>query len=133
MKKIPTAIASLIAMAALGGPASADNSAMVTFRSLTLETVLDVTQAAMKKCRDDGFQVAVAVVDRGGLVQVALRDRFAGPHAPDTATRKAWTAVSFRTDTGELAQLSESGDAWAIRNVTSAKAGIAAIADKIAF
>ena len=28
-----------------------------------------------------------------------LRDRFAGAHTVPTATGKAWTAVSFRTDT----------------------------------
>ena len=31
-----------------------------------------------------------------------LRDRFAGPHTPATASGKAWTAVSFRTNTTEL-------------------------------
>jgi len=37
-----------------------------------------------------------------GGTQVMLRDRYAGPHTPDTAERKAWTAVSFRADTLEL-------------------------------
>jgi uncharacterized protein GlcG (DUF336 family) len=49
----------------------------------------------------------VAVVDRMGVVQVLLRDRFAGPHTPETATGKAWTAVSFRTNTTELAQATQ--------------------------
>jgi len=44
------------------------------------------------------------VVDRFGIQQVLLRDRFAGPHTPSTATRKAWTAVSFRAGTVELSQ-----------------------------
>jgi uncharacterized protein GlcG (DUF336 family) len=51
--------------------------------------------------------VAVAVVDRGGNVQALLRDRFAGPHTPETAIRKAWTANSFRQSTAELAGLLE--------------------------
>jgi uncharacterized protein GlcG (DUF336 family) len=38
-----------------------------------------------------------------------LRDRFAGPHTVDTAVRKAYTAVSFRTSTVELAKLIRSG------------------------
>ena len=38
-----------------------------------------------------------------------LRDRFAGPHTPPTATGKAWTAVTFRTNiTDLLLQLTES-------------------------
>jgi uncharacterized protein GlcG (DUF336 family) len=98
----------------------AKESATVTYKSLTLETALELAQAALAKCRNDGFQVAVSVVDRGGNLQVALRDRFAGPHTPSTSYRKAWTAVSFRTDTLELSKLTESGEAWAIRNVEGA-------------
>jgi len=49
------------------------------------------------------------VVDRGGNVQASLRDRFAGPHTPETALRKAWTANSFRQSTSELAGLLQEG------------------------
>lgn len=49
----------------------------------------------------------VSVVDRGGNEQTHLRDRFAGPHTPETAFQKAWTANSFRQSTGELAELLE--------------------------
>jgi uncharacterized protein GlcG (DUF336 family) len=52
---------------------------------------------------------------------VTLRDRFAGVHTTDTARRKAWTAVSFRTDTLELAELTQSGQAQSgVRFVTDA-------------
>lgn len=81
----------------------------MTYRVLTPETALAAAQAALRKCRDSGWQVAVAVVDRAGVVQVMLRDRFAGPHTPRTAAGKAWTAVSFRTDTSELARNSQPG------------------------
>ena len=78
---------------------------------MTPETALKAAQAALKKCRDDGFQVTVAVVDRSGVTQVVLRDRFAGPHTVDMAIDKAWTAVSFRTPTGELAKATQPGSA----------------------
>ncbi|MGH8683256.1 MAG: GlcG/HbpS family heme-binding protein [Burkholderiales bacterium] len=78
-------------------------------RLLTPETALKAAQAALARCRGSGFQVAVAVVDRMGVVQVLLRDRFAGPHTPETATGKAWTAVSFRTGTSELAAATQAG------------------------
>jgi uncharacterized protein GlcG (DUF336 family) len=77
---------------------------LVTFRSLKPEVALELAQAAMQSCRTEGFQVAVAIVDRMGITQVVLRDRYAGPHTPDTAQRKAWTSVSFRTDTLSLAE-----------------------------
>lgn len=89
-------------------PASAQEATFST-RSLTLETAQKAAQAALKKCRDDGFQVAVAVVDRGGLTQVMLRDRFAGPHTPRMAADKAWSAVTFRTNTAELDRVTQPG------------------------
>jgi len=86
-------------------------SADATFnvRLLTPETALKAAQAALKKCRDNGFQATVAVVDRMGVVQVLLRDRFAGPHTPRMARSKAYTAVSFRTNTTALADATQAG------------------------
>jgi uncharacterized protein GlcG (DUF336 family) len=77
-----------------------------TIRLLTPETALKAAQAALAKCRADGFQVAVAVVDRSGVAQVMLRDRFAGAHTVRAAADKAWTAVSFRTSTLDLGNAS---------------------------
>ena len=79
-----------------------NGQATFNVRILTPETALKAAQAALKKCRDSGYQATVAVVDRMGVVQVLLRDRFAGPHTTDMASAKAYTAVSFRTSTTEL-------------------------------
>jgi uncharacterized protein GlcG (DUF336 family) len=78
-------------------------------RVLTPETALKAAQAALKHCRDSGFQVTVAMVDRMGVTQVLLRDRFAGPHTVDMAAAKAYTAVSFRTNTTALAEATQPG------------------------
>ena len=86
-------------------------------KSLTPETALVAAKAALEKCRKDGYQVAVAVVDRSGLLQVLLRDRFAGAHTVDIAPNKAWTAVSFRIPTAALAVETQAGKPMsAIRN-----------------
>lgn len=95
-------------LAALASSAHAQD-ATYAVRLLSPETALKAAQAALKSCRDRGFQAAVAVVDRMGVVQVLLRDRFAGPHTPDMATAKAYTAASFRTNTTELAEASQAG------------------------
>jgi uncharacterized protein GlcG (DUF336 family) len=78
-------------------------------KSLTPETALQAAKAALESCRKQGYQVAVAVVDRSGLVQVLLRDRFAGPHTPDIAIDKAWTAASFKTSTLEFGKDTQAG------------------------
>jgi uncharacterized protein GlcG (DUF336 family) len=80
-----------------------------TIRVLTPEAAQKAVNAAMAECRKQGFQVAVAVVDRSGVTQALLRDRFAGAHTPGVAADKAWTAVSFRTGTNELAKATQPG------------------------
>ena len=81
----------------LAPPASAQQAATHTVRVLTPDTALKAVQ------------VAVAVVDRAGVLQVLVRDRFAGAHTVEVATRKAWTAASFRIPTSDLATESRAG------------------------
>jgi len=102
------------------GPAMAQE-ALVPANTLSPEVALEIAQTSLASCRAQGYQVAVAVVDRMGVPQVMLRDRFAGPHTPDTAQRMAWTAVSFRTDTLELANASRAdSNQWAARMIDNA-------------
>ncbi len=103
-------LATLAILVIVGRPAQAEE-ALVEFKILTVGTALELAQAALESCRNGGFQVAVSVVDRFGNPQVLLRDRYAGPHTPETARRKAWTAVSFRTDTLELSKVTQAGEA----------------------
>lgn len=93
----------------LGLPLAASAASTYSLKLLTPETALKAAQAAMKKCRDSGFQVTVVIVDRMGVTQVLLRDRYAGPHTVDMARAKAYTAVSFRTDTTALAEATQPG------------------------
>jgi uncharacterized protein GlcG (DUF336 family) len=110
------AVAAVAAFASTG--AWSAEPATFTIKALTPETAVKAATAALAKCRADGYQVAVSIVDRSGLEQVVLRDRFAGAHTPETATNKAWTAVSFRTNTTELVRLTAPGQAASgIRNL----------------
>jgi uncharacterized protein GlcG (DUF336 family) len=105
-----TAAMIVTALLALGtSPAVAEDSAIVVYKSLSPEVALEAAQAALKQCRANGFQIAVAVLDRFGQPQVLLRDRFAGLPAADTATSKAYTALGFHAATSDLAKSAQSG------------------------
>ena len=109
-------------------PAIADESSLVNFKVLSLSTALELAQNTLQNCQKNGFQIAVAVVDRFGHLQVLLRDRFAGPHTIEAAQKKAWTAASFRTDTLELSGLTEAGQPFSslrfVKNALMAGGGV---------
>jgi uncharacterized protein GlcG (DUF336 family) len=84
---------------------------LTTQTTLTPAAALQATQAALARCQKDGYTVAVAVVDRSGQPLALLRDNLAGAHTSQTAIGKAATAVSFRTDTTELAETTQAGKA----------------------
>jgi uncharacterized protein GlcG (DUF336 family) len=97
------------ALAAVAPAAAQPHSGTHQIRLMTPETALAAARAALEDCRRKNFQVAVAVVDRMGITQVMLRDRFAGAHTVEVATNKAWTAASFRTSTTALATETQAG------------------------
>jgi uncharacterized protein GlcG (DUF336 family) len=99
----------IVVMAGLWGAPAPAQQATYAVKLLTPETALRAAQAAVAHCRNAGHQVAVAVVDRAGVLQVLLRDRYAGPHTPEVATQKAWTAASFRMSTATLAAETQAG------------------------
>ena len=109
MHKYRVVMASALLAAGLSSAGISAGQTLATYQMLTPETALELASNTLTACRAKGFQIAVAVVDRMGVTQVVLRDRYAGPHTPDTARRKAWTAVSFRSDTLSMSQMTQAG------------------------
>ncbi|WP_316978653.1 GlcG/HbpS family heme-binding protein [Shumkonia mesophila] len=95
--------------AVLGTAAWAEDGPLVSVNLMKPEMAVKLAQAALDGCRAEGAQVTVAVVDRFGVLQALIRDRFAGPHTPDAARRKAYTAASFRSDTLTLSEAARAG------------------------
>ncbi len=107
----------------VSGVRAEEDKALFSVRMMTPDVALKAALGALASCREQGYQAAAAVVDRSGTLQVLLRDRYAGPHTPEAARRKAWTAVTFRTTTTELAELSAAGKSQAgLRDITGALA-----------
>lgn len=76
---------------------------------MTPEAAATAARAAMEHCRKQGYQVGVAVVDRAGLLQAFVRDRYAGAHTIEVASNKAWSAASFKIPTSTLATETQAG------------------------
>ena len=106
MKYTIFAAAATLAAAAL--PLHAEEGT-VTYKSLAPDVAFDMARAALDRCRKDGFQVAVVVIDRFGQPLVVLRDRYAGLGAIPIATSKAWTSVNFSRDSSEVVKAIQSG------------------------
>src|SRR5229473_3282527 len=107
--KIRYLASSLAVFAIVGASPTGAEEAFVNYKSLAPETALDLARAVLADCQKRGYQVAVAIVDRFGVIQVVLRDRYAGPHTPSTASGKAWTAATFRSSTSNLFAISQPG------------------------
>lgn len=72
---------------------------------LSLKLAGQSAEAAMAKCRLDGYKVSIAVVDRSGVLMYQIRDDGAGVHTVDSSRRKAYTAASMRASTQYFAEL----------------------------
>ena len=120
LKKVTGLVLSSMLLCAPLWVQASEEESIVTFKVMSPDLAIELAQATLEACREKDFQVAVAVVDRFGIVQVILRDRLAGAHTPETARRKAWTAVSFRSDTLSLGEATKAGnEASGIRFVTN--------------
>ena len=63
-----------------------------------------VAETALERCGLDGSRVTVIVLDRGSNIRIVLRDDGAAPHTFENSQRKAYTALTFRAPSRELAE-----------------------------
>lgn len=92
---------------------------VLTETQISLSLAQEAATAAIEQCRKDGYRVSVTVVDRSGQTKVLLRDDGSTPNTPDTSRRKAYTALTFRTSTTELAtRIAENPNAANLKDIT---------------
>ncbi|MCW8944263.1 MAG: heme-binding protein [Sedimenticola sp.] len=72
---------------------------------LSLELAQKAVNATLTKCKTDGYNVSVAVVDRGGNLLSQSRHPMAGPHTIGSSQGKAFTSASMGRPSGQLAQM----------------------------
>lgn len=106
----------------------------VAVKRLSLDTALRVAQGAIEQCRKEGVQITATVVDRGGDVQVVLRDVLAADLSIRISQQKAYTAMSFNTPTSVLeGQFKSPFSVPKVEGVLMAPGGVPIVAGGVLF
>lgn len=77
---------------------------VLTERNISFAMAKTIAETALDACRKDGSRVTVIVLDRTGNIRIVLRDDGAAPHTYENSQRKAYTALTFRAPSRELAE-----------------------------
>jgi len=94
------AVAALVLIGA--GASSPRVSAQTVVHRLNAELANEAVGAAVAACAQQGYAETAVVVDTDGVTQALLRGDGAGIHTLDSAHDKAYTSVTFKSDTGAL-------------------------------
>ncbi len=101
MRAISSCLAIIGVAGMLAAPAAGQ---LLTQKSLSAGTAMTIAQTALETCTKQGYHVSVHVLGHNGEVLVAVRGDGAPPHTMENSQRKAYTARTFRTPSGEFAQ-----------------------------
>ena len=84
-------------------PASALPAKVLQQPNVSLALANELIGAALAACHADGRAAVAVVVDRGGNLVAVQRGDSVGPHNTEAAVRKAFTALSTKSPTRQLA------------------------------
>jgi len=71
-------------------------------KNISLWLANEAATAAVQFCKEKGWTVSAAVVDRSGQLKALQRADGAGPHTIDSSRRKAYTSASIRNHTSAI-------------------------------
>jgi uncharacterized protein GlcG (DUF336 family) len=77
---------------------------LVSERSISLATAIELATASLERCRVDGYKVTITVLNRHARTAVVLSDDGVNPHTIENSMRKAYTAFTTRNSTAEMAK-----------------------------
>jgi uncharacterized protein GlcG (DUF336 family) len=100
-------VAALV-LSALATPA-AHAQGLVNAKRVSAELAAEAVAAAVQGCAEKKFSVSATLLDFDGVQQASLRGDGTGPENLAIANDKAYTAVTFQTDTAEIVARSRTG------------------------
>lgn len=77
---------------------------LATQKALTYKMVTAIAEGAIESCQAMGYAVTATVVDRDGGILAQIRGDGAAPHTMENSRRKAYTAVTLRSPSSDLAK-----------------------------
>lgn len=83
---------------------SAASAQVLQEKNMPLDLAVNIASETIAACSANGYNVSVAVVDRGGVLRSLMRADNAGIHTPDAAKAKAFTSASSRMPTSAMAE-----------------------------
>lgn len=88
----------------LSGQSALATQQQPQYQDMPSDIARSLVTTALKICHGENKTGVVAVVDKGGNLVALQRDDNVGPHNTLAAQKKAYTALSTKSDTRELAK-----------------------------
>jgi len=96
-----TCVAGITLAGGFNGPA---NAQLLEQKAIPAGMAITMAQVALETCKTNGYKVSVSVVGRVGELILQVRGDGTGPHTVENSFRKAYTARTFRSTSGEFAK-----------------------------
>lgn len=119
-------------IAVIAASATEAQQGIVTERGISVNAAMELAQAALERCRADGFKVTITVLNNHARTSVVLADDGVNPHTIENSLRKAYTAFTTRTPTVEMAKRAQPGLAgfMLLQNISPLDGGLPIFAGK---
>jgi uncharacterized protein GlcG (DUF336 family) len=75
---------------------------LLQHKDISAEMAVAVATTAIAACKASGYAVSATVVGRNGEIIVQIRGDNTGPHTIENSFRKAYTARTLRSPSGDL-------------------------------
>jgi uncharacterized protein GlcG (DUF336 family) len=100
---------------------------LLSHKDLTSSIAMSIAETAVSTCKGNGINISVTVVGRNGEILVQVRGDNTGPHTMENSMRKAYTARTFRSPSGDTETRLQNNPAFALihlNNIIANRGGL---------
>jgi uncharacterized protein GlcG (DUF336 family) len=135
-RKIAGTIARTFALATIAvsfglGLSTPSPAQTLSRKDISAEAAMTIAATAIATCKANGYRISVAVVGRVGELILHVRGDGTGPHTMDNSFRKAYTARTFRSPSGDLVKRLKDNPQLSLVTLPNVVAGQGALPIKV--